>query len=651
MDHLSELALENFKNHVGIKFQLYNSLFTSLPFHRIEKTGILLSLFLNACEEGYKGGASPSQIVDDFFKRFTSLTSVSEQTDLLFRFVQYVERQVVLFDALEDASFKEINDVSGIGSLKQLEAKVLGEGLGAELVRKLQHFSVSLVLTAHPTQFYPGTVLGIIDDLSKALNQNEASNINRYLQQLGKTPLFKNQRPSPYDEAVSLIWYLENVFYDAIGNITSWLKMHYPEIDYRKNRVLKMGFWPGGDRDGNPNVTTETTLRVAAELRSSIIRCYYRDVRSLKRRLTFKGVEHELASLEQKLYHNIFGSDESLLKREELLDPLYSMRDTLNYEHNGLFVHLLENLIDKVEVFGMHFATLDMRQESSVHGEVFKAIAEKEQVLPADWDDLDEGAKINFITGITGSANAELYEGIVRDTLESVQAVKVIQEKNGPWGCERYIISQCGTALNVMEVYGLFRLCGDESEVLNVDIVPLFETIEDLKRAPSVMLELYGNQYYRQHLAHRKGKQTIMVGFSDGTKDGGYLMANWSIYKAKEELTRVSREAGIEVLFFDGRGGPPARGGGKTHKFYSSIGRHISTQEIQLTVQGQTVSTSFGNVDAAQYNMEQLLNAGLNNALFAEGGKTLSAEQEEAVKQLSETSYTAYKGLKEHPDF
>src|ERR1043165_1063116 len=124
MDHQSSRGLQQFKNFVGIKFQLYNSLFTSLPFHRIEKTGILLSLFLSFCEDGFKKKQSPEQIIQDFFRKHTSYTSESDQLDLLFRFVQYVERQVVLFDALEDASFREINDMNGVGSLKHLESEV-----------------------------------------------------------------------------------------------------------------------------------------------------------------------------------------------------------------------------------------------------------------------------------------------------------------------------------------------------------------------------------------------------------------------------------------------------------------------------------------------------------------------------------------------
>src|SRR6185436_3067267 len=150
---------------VGLRFQLYNSLFTSLPFHRIEKTGILLSLLANNCDEGYKKHLSPVRIIEDFIAKHTSYKTEKDKTDLLFRFVQYVERQVVLFDALEDAAFAQVHDLNGVGSLKHLESEVIQESKQKELEEKLKEFSVRLVLTAHPTQFYPGPVLGIINDL------------------------------------------------------------------------------------------------------------------------------------------------------------------------------------------------------------------------------------------------------------------------------------------------------------------------------------------------------------------------------------------------------------------------------------------------------------------------------------------------------
>jgi phosphoenolpyruvate carboxylase len=653
MDRQSSLALQQFKNHVGIKFQLYNSLFTSLPFHRIEKTGILLSLLLNFCEEGYKKKLSPVQIIEDFFEKHTTYTREQDKLDLLFRFIQYVERQVVLFDALEDASFREVNDINGVGSLKYLESEVIQNGMQERLAEKLKDFSIRLVLTAHPTQFYPGPVLGIINDLAKALAENNASQINMYLQQLGKTPFFKKQKPTPYDEAVSLVWYLENVFYQAAGRIITFLKNQFPDAIPDNNPVITMGFWPGGDRDGNPNVTCDTTLKVADMLRGSIIKCYYLDVRKLKRRLTFKGVDTILAELEKQLYNNIFiPGQRTELTKEGILASLYSIREILIYQHNGLFQHLVDSLINKVHVFGLHFASLDIRQDSSVHHTVLEAIAEKTDLLPKNYKELSVEEKTKLLSNVSGDVGTHVFEdGLIKDTLQTIKTIKEIQQYNGVEGCNRYIISQCNSALNVLEVYALFRLCGWKKESMPIDIVPLFETIDDLEGAPAIMQQLYENETYKAHLANRRNRQTIMVGFSDGTKDGGYFMSNWAIYKSKEGLTKISADYGVDVVFFDGRGGPPARGGGKTHKFYASMGRNISNKEIQLTIQGQTVSSNFGTIDSAQFNIEQLLNAGISNDLFVDDDKILSERDKELLDELARESLEAYKKLKDSPDF
>ena len=144
---------------------------------------------------------------------------------------------------------------------------------------------------------------------------------------------------------------------------------------------------------------------------------------------------------------------------------------------------------------------------------------------------------------------------MTQSTLSSIYAMKTIQEKNGELGCNRYIISNCDSALQVMEAFALIRQCDWEQPT--VDIVPLFEVIDDLQNAAKIMEQLYTCPEYHSHLTRRENQQTVMLGFSDGTKDGGYLMANWSIYKAKENITSISRKYGIKVIFFDGRGGPP----------------------------------------------------------------------------------------------
>jgi len=653
MDHQSTRGLQHFKNLIGLKFQLYNSLFTSLPFHRIEKTGILLSLLLNNCEEGYKKKQSPTEILEDFFSKHTTYKQPQERLDLLFRFIQYIERQVVLFDALEDAGFKEVHDTAGVGTLKHLESEVIEQHKQEDLKEKLKTFAIRLVLTAHPTQFYPGSVLGIINDLSNALAENNAVQINMYLQQLGKTPFFKKQKPTPYDEAMNLIWYLENIFYPAAGRIISFLKNQFPEAVDDKNPIINMGFWPGGDRDGNPFVKAATTLKVADALRGGIIKSYYLEIRRIRRRLTFDGVESILIELEKDMYNNIFiPGQRTPLDKSNILNSLLRIKEILIYKHNSLFLHLIDNLINKVNVFGLHFASLDVRQESSIHGNVMAEIAAKSSTIASDYADLPADEKIELLTSITATVNDEPFEDeLTIDTIATIKAIKSIQDFNGEAGCNRYIISQCSSAVNVLEVFGLFLLCGWQKESMSIDIVPLFETVDDLQHAADVMQTLYSNATYDAHLARRNKRQTIMLGFSDGTKDGGYLMANWSIYKAKEELSAISKEYGIEVIFFDGRGGPPSRGGGKTHKFYASMGQNISNKEIQLTVQGQTVSSNFGTVDAAQFNIEQLLHAGISNDLFNNRDITLEKNEESLLEELANESFTKYTSLKNHPYF
>jgi phosphoenolpyruvate carboxylase len=257
---------------------------------------------------------------------------------------------------------------------------------------------------------------------------------------------------------------------------------------------------------------------------------------------------------------------------------------------------------------------------------------------------------LTHITTPVGN-NIFITDELHRDTLEVMAAIKTIQQSNGEAGCNRYIISQCNSALNAMEVFGLLLLSGWKKEELTVDIVPLFETVEDLQNAANVMRELYENETYRKHLFRRSNRQTIMLGFSDGTKDGGYLMANWSIYKAKESLTAISKQYEVDVVFFDGRGGPPARGGGKTHQFYASMGNDIANREIQLTIQGQTVSSNFGTIDSAQYNMEQMIDAGIFNDILSDNKITMFPNEEVLLQELSEESYRAYIQLKDHPHF
>ena len=649
-----------FRKNVSDKYIIYNSLFAALPYSGVANVGALLPILLQTCEEGFSKDKSPIEIVDYFFKQHTYVESEQEKLDHLFKYVQYMERQVVLFDAIEDAAFTSVNEVDGIGSLKALirDAEFLDNT--DALRKKLEKFKVRLVLTAHPTQFYPANVLGIIHDMGEAIGKNDFNIINQYIQQLGLTPFFNKKQPTPTDEALTLMWYLENIFYHSIGNIYSTLVRDVFDNQYDgENPFIELGFWPGGDRDGNPFVNGETTLNVAKALRSSIIVCYYRDVRKLKRKLTFSGVDILVNELEASLYENVFRADEAKpITTNEIIDCLTKIKNIIIEGNYSLYLSRLESLMHKVKLFGTHFASLDIRQDSRIHHAVLMDVHQTllqqngKGILPNNYNELSSDDQLVVLAKIEGQLNpADFKETMTKDTLESIYAITTVQKMNGIAGCHRYIISNCQSAMNVMELYALCRLCGWDTHLSNLDIVPLFETIEDLTNAEQIMSILYNNPLYKIHLQHRQAQQPIMLGFSDGTKDGGYLQANWSIYKAKETLTKISRANSIVVKFFDGRGGPPSRGGGKTHQFYASMGDQIENEEIQLTVQGQTITSNFGTIQSAQFNIEQLLSAGISNEIFANAKLQLSEKNRELLEELGHISYVSYQQLKQNPLF
>lgn len=646
--------IERFNENVQLKYQLFNSIFITLPFRAIDNTGVLLPLFSELCDEGFKKDKSPEQIFNEFSEKYLQEFTETQKIELMFRFIQYVERQVVLFDAIEDAAFAGLNNLEGSGTLREAREKAESQGSMPELREFLEDFSIRPVLTAHPTQFYPGSVLGIITDLTDAIKNNSLSEVKTLLAQLGKTPFIQKEKPTPYDEAVSLIWYLENVFYKAAGDISTYIQDAVYQGELLPEPVMSFGFWPGGDRDGNPFVTTEITLKVADRLRTSILKCYYSDIRNLKRHLTFNSVHDMVGVLEEKLYRSVFYSKgEIFIDQQEFKDALLQIRQIIIERHQSLYLDEVDNLINKLNLFGFHFATLDIRQNSKIHDAVFAEIItylQKHHEFDADYNELDETAKIKALGSINANVSPELFEDEdTSKTLASILAIKTIQERNGEMGSNRYIISNNESALNVLELLTMFSLLGYEEPA--VDIMPLFETVDDLEDAGEVMKLLYENERYAAHLKRRGNKQSIMLGFSDGTKDGGYLMANWGIFKAKESLTLMAREHGIKVVFFDGRGGPPARGGGKTHKFYASLGSTIENKEIQITIQGQTISSNFGTLDSCRFNLENLLSAGITNGLFKKNDKEFTKEQKAVLDELAKLGYEKYIAFKGHPKF
>ncbi|MFS4469460.1 phosphoenolpyruvate carboxylase [Maribacter sp. 2210JD10-5] len=642
--------LEEFKKSVQNKFNVYNSLFLNLPYRNIENVGMLIPLLMDQSEKGLKSGLNPKEILEGFFKNYAEVASEKDQIDFMFRIIQYVERQVVLYDSVEDAAFPKLHKHSSSLSLKDYFQLVEKNKSWDKIADKLDSFSARIVLTAHPTQFYTPAILDIITNLRSLILEDKIDEIDVALQQLGLTSLINAKKPTPLDEAKNIIYTLRHVYYDAIGDLYAYIKGSTNSFKFENHDIVRLGFWPGGDRDGNPFVTADITKDVMNELRINIMKCYYNDLKALQHKLTFKKIQDPLNELRANLYRAMFDPSKEV-GYEDIIGPLNRIRESLENDYHKLYLKDLEKFIDKVKIFKTHFATIDIRQDHSIHTKVMTEVLKKNGFIKETLSELSEEKLINILLeeDMTLSPN-DFEEEIVKDTIKNIGQLQSIQQRNGEEGCNRYIISNSEDIFSILFVYGLFRWCGWKDKTITFDIVPLFETMKGMDSAQNTMHQLFNLKAYRTHLTNRKDRQTIMLGFSDGTKDGGYLKANWSILKTKEVLSEVCDENNISAIFFDGRGGPPARGGGKTHRFYAAQTNKVANNEIQLTIQGQTITSTYGTKEQFIYNSEQLLTAGLSNTIL-EKEVTISDDDRNLIEELSETSFEKYDALKHHDKF
>ncbi|MCF7802356.1 MAG: phosphoenolpyruvate carboxylase, partial [Candidatus Marinimicrobia bacterium] len=639
-----------FQKLVHNKFSIYNSLFLNLPYQQDKSIGTLIPILYEQCQNGLTEEREPLDILDTFFRNYTQIKSETDKIDFLFRVIQYVERQVVLYDAVEDAAFAGLRKLEPALSFQDYFQLAESDTEQRILAERIADFSARIVFTAHPTQFYPPAILDIIDSLRKLIRENRIDDIHLTLQQLGLTSLLHAQKPTPLEEARNIVYFLRNVYYDAVGELYTRIKEQMGAQPFENYDLIKLGFWPGGDRDGNPSVTFDTTTAVLDLLQTTLMKCYHDDVKRLRKLLTFREVDDILRKLKDELYaYTLKPAEENIYS--QLLDQLNAVRGLVVENFHGLYLLEIDSLVDKVKLFKTHFATLDIRQDHRVHQRVIAAILKKEGVIKQRLEELstEELTRILLEENFPTSAD-DFDDELIKDTLRTISGLRSIQHQHGQEACHRYIISNSEDIFAVLCVFALFRWCGWPKDAMTFDIIPLFETMTGLAQADTVLEALLILPDYRDHLRQRQDKQTIMLGFSDGTKDGGYLQANWSIFQAKERLSAVARDWDVKVVFFDGRGGPPARGGGKTYRFYASQSPYIANHEIQLTIQGQTITSKFGTREQFIHQCEQLLTAGLFTN-FPGRKNEISESARQLMAELAEISYRKYVELKNHPQF
>ena len=671
-----------FDEHVATRYRLYSGLLLGLPYDLLQRIGRLLPVFAEHCRKALSQNESPSAMVERFFTENPMLTDVPKD-DALFLFLQLLERQIVLFDALEDASFTFMNDLAGPGSVSDFIAMVRRENRQIDLAGLLQETATRIVLTAHPTQFYPDTVQHIIQDLRVALTKNDPAHAERLFLQLGKTRFTNSERPTPIDEARGVLRAMEDVFYDVLPEIAGRMvvaahgRERLPDhLPPRPN--LLVGFWPGGDRDGNPFVTASVTREVAQLLRERVLERHTRAAGLLARRLTFAGAYERIQAIRERLRTTWLNAADrrdspastdasaqpGYANAQELLRELLNLREVIIRDHQRLFLDELDDLVLKVHLFGFFFGSLDIRQSSDVFfsslRELVLRFSGDAALSPSEremWERADSAQQIPFavLEGLLDrvpALPAEPFAGVsptTQDTIDVLRLVPHIQNRNGELGLHRIIVSHTRGPEDIMVVLALARAAGLSPERTQLDLVPLFESIEDLEHAQDIVGKLLASPAYREQLERRKQRQIVMLGFSDGTKDGGYLAANWSIRQARCRLTALGRGHGIRMIFFDGRGGPPARGGGNTHRFYRSRDSKIEQWETQLTIQGQTISSNFGNPEMARYHVEQLFTANLENLLSPDRPDDPPQEFVQLLADLSAVSFRAYRELRDDP--
>lgn len=633
-------------NAIDKKYQIFNSMFLNLYYQGTDTVGHLIPLLSSYAKKHLDHAESPVEILDGFVKKHEDLIG-NDHFDFMFKIIQYVERQVILFDSVEDSELPNHLHHESFQSIESLFSSVHQDSEKETLLKKLNSFKSRIVLTAHPTQFYTPAVLDIMAKLRKHIQKNNLEKIDLLLHQLGLTSLVNSTNPTPLDEARNIIHLCRTYYYDAIGEFHKKLKKQIPGFDNPK--LITLGFWPCGDRDGNPFVTHKTTQRVAAELRTNLMKCYYGDLKNLRSKLTFKTVAPVIKELTDAVYKAMF-DHRQVIGHRFIIEKLRWIKIEVEKHYEGLFIEEIEDLIDRLRIFKTHFAALDIRQDHSAHKQTITYLLQKAGKIKSNLDELKKEELIDLLVKEKIDIPEKIdADNLIKDTILNIKELPIIQQNNGEKGCHRYIISNSEDLFSVLFVYGLMRWLISEKDI-RFDIVPLFETMDGMEGADDVMDELLSIPEYRAHMEKRVDRQTIMLGFSDGTKDGGYMNANWSIHKAKEHLTEVCSKYNIEAIFFDGRGGPPARGGGKTHQFYASQGINVPNNEIQLTIQGQTITSKYGTKQKFKFNAEQIITSGLYSHLYPD--YSLSKHQlRSVIEQLSQKSYEKYIELKQHDKF
>lgn len=560
--------------------------------------------------------------------------------------------------------------------------------------------TIEPVLTAHPTQVQRKSMLDLMDKLYGLLTdyrntrpefldrQAWQHELEAVIEIILGTDLIREQKLQVANEISNVMTYYQKSLIESITDITLNYRQALSALEIEPQQALPitMGMWIGGDRDGNPYVTAET-LRLTAHIQSQVILDYYlHSLDQLYRRYSFSSdlvsVTPELAALaEVSGDYSIFRQKEpyrkalntiknrlcaskSLILGEDSQPQVqaYPDAETFKADLNIVLAALkadgkeshtlapLESLIVCAEIFGFHLASIDLRQDSSINEACVAELLAQSKV-EENYSQLDEASKIQCLLHQLTQEPRRLSSAlnqpsdILNREMAIYQAVADLQNRLGHRIIKRHIISHTTSVSDLLELALLFKEVGlIGPDWAHVQLVPLFETIEDLEEALEVMTTYLRLPLVQKWLASQDWCQEIMLGYSDSNKDGGYLASGWALYLAQNKLTRLGREEGITISFFHGRGGTVGRGGGPSYEAIMSQPIGTINRLMRVTEQGEVIGTKYGNPDTAYYQLENMLVASLSHVLLAHEVQD-SKPYEAVMNRLVDWSYQAYRQL------
>jgi phosphoenolpyruvate carboxylase len=595
------------------------------------------------------------------------------------------------------------------GTLAHALSRATEAGVSSERLRAFFDAAlVSPVLTAHPTEVRRRSILDREIEVARLLDEHDRvvmtppeaaraeETLRRAVLTLWQTSLLRRTRLAVIDEVTNGLSYYDYTFLAELPRLYGELEDHLAGLDpgWRHEEVrsfLRIGSWIGGDRDGNPFVTAEMLRQAVAMQSARAMRFYLDELHTLGGELSLDGqiisvssqlldlggrspdmsprraaepyrraitgvyarVAATAKALDQTAVRLAVGAADPYASKEELLADLDTIHRSLTSNGSGALARgRLRALRRAVDVFGFHLAALDLRQNSDVHERTVAELFET-AVPGTGYGALAEDARIDLLIAELRTARplASPFLDYTPETASELSILRTAAEVHRRYGRETVphcIISKNNGVSDILEVAVLLREAGllrPRDAALDLDIVPLFETIDDLRACGAVMDRLFGVPEYRRLLASRGEVQEVMLGYSDSNKDGGFLTSGWELYKAEIKLTEVFRAHGVRLRLFHGRGGSVGRGGGPSYQAILAQPGGAVQSAIRITEQGEVIAGKYSNAEFGRRNLEVLAAATLEATLLQPEYAAPRDEYLAAMEELSAAAYAAYRDL------